>query len=133
MKASPSISYFLVDRDSLLATGRVVRSDLTYRLDGHSLFRIGSLTKMFTAICIMQMAAKGMLDVDADVSTYLPGFRPVNPFAGRDSRPFGSQRSRRKPTNTHERIVRAPPARHHLAARRPPPTDTDQRRQNHTN
>jgi D-alanyl-D-alanine dipeptidase len=55
-KAIPSISYAIADRDGLLATGHVVRPDLGHRLDGNSLFRIGSLTKMFTAIGIMQLA-----------------------------------------------------------------------------
>lgn len=119
-KAIPSISYALVDRDALLATGHVVRSDLDYRLDGHSIFRIGSLTKMFTAICIMQMAQKGMLDIDADVSTYIPGFHPVNPFAGRESGPFGSQISLRKLMSHTSGLVREPKAGHYLDDRRPP-------------
>src|SRR3546814_7800754 len=75
---------------------------------------------MFTAICIMQMAAKGMLDVDADVSTYIPGFRPVNPFAGRESGPFGSQISLRKLMSHTAGLVREPKAGHYLDDRRPP-------------
>ena len=119
-KAIPSISYALVDRDQLLATGHVVRSDLGHRLDGHSIFRIGSLTKMFTAICIMQMAAKGMLDIDADVSAYIPGFKPVNPFAGKESGPFGPQVSLRKLMSHTAGLVREPKAGHYLDDRRPP-------------
>ncbi|OWJ65694.1 serine hydrolase domain-containing protein [Inquilinus limosus] len=118
-KALPSISYAVVDRDGLLATGHVVRPDLGHRLDGHSLFRIGSLTKMFTAIGIMQLAEKGLVDIDADVSAYIPGFRPVNPFAGRESGPYGSQVSLRKLMSHTSGLVREPKDGHYLDDRRP--------------
>ncbi|MGK9235456.1 beta-lactamase family protein [Inquilinus limosus] len=118
-KAIPSISYAVVDRDGLLATGHVVRPDLGRRLDGNSLFRIGSLTKMFTAIGIMQLAEKGLLDIDADVSAYIPGFRPVNPFAGRESGPYGAHVSLRKLMSHTAGLVREPKDGHYLDDRRP--------------
>lgn len=118
-KAIPSISYAVVDRDGLLATGHVVRPDLGVRLDGHSLFRIGSLTKMFTAIGIMQLAEKGLVDIDADVSAYIPDFRPVNPFAGRESGPFGAQVSLRKLMSHTSGLVREPKDGHYLDDQRP--------------
>ncbi|MGB7251911.1 MAG: serine hydrolase [Phormidesmis sp.] len=37
-------------------------------------FRIGSVTKQFTAAAILQLAEKGQLDVQAPVSTYLPDY-----------------------------------------------------------
>lgn len=37
-------------------------------------FRIGSITKQFTAMAIMQMQEKGMLKVEEPVATYLPDF-----------------------------------------------------------
>lgn len=36
---------------------------------------IGSLTKSFTALAIMQLVEKGQIDLDAPVRTYLPDFR----------------------------------------------------------
>jgi CubicO group peptidase (beta-lactamase class C family) len=36
-----------------------------------TLFRIGSVTKLFTWTAVMQLAAQGRLDLDADVNTYL--------------------------------------------------------------
>ena len=118
-KAIPSISYAVVDREGLLATGHVVRPDLGTRLDGHSLFRIGSLTKMFTAIGIMQLAEKGLVDIDADVSAYIPGFHPVNPFAGRESGPYGAQVSLRKLMSHTSGLVREPKDGHYLDDRQP--------------
>src|SRR5215212_874949 len=38
---------------------------------GQTLFRIGSVTKLFTWTAVMQLAAQGKLDLDADVNTYL--------------------------------------------------------------
>ena len=44
-------------------------------------FRIGSLTKTFTAVAVMQLAERGLVDLDAPASSYLRGFRlrPVRP------------------------------------------------------
>jgi len=36
-------------------------------------FRIGSITKTFTATAILQLVEKGLLDLDADIEQYLPG------------------------------------------------------------
>lgn len=42
--------------------------------------RVGSVSKLFTDIGIMQLAERGEIDLDAPVSSYLPGFQPDNPF-----------------------------------------------------
>lgn len=47
----------------------------------HSVFRIGSLTKQFTAAAILRMAAAGQLDLYAPVSDYLASFSPLAPFS----------------------------------------------------
>ncbi|MBL7850447.1 MAG: beta-lactamase family protein [Cyclobacteriaceae bacterium] len=39
------------------------------------LFRIGSITKMFTWVSVMQLVAQGKLDLNADVNTYLKDFQ----------------------------------------------------------
>jgi CubicO group peptidase (beta-lactamase class C family) len=41
-----------------------------------SQFRLGSVTKMFTAISIMQLVEQGKIDLDASVETYLPDLKP---------------------------------------------------------
>ncbi|MCU1602986.1 MAG: serine hydrolase [Frankiales bacterium] len=40
-----------------------------------SLFQAGSITKVWTATLVMQLVDDGLLDLDAPVVTYLPGFR----------------------------------------------------------
>ncbi|MER7678501.1 serine hydrolase domain-containing protein [Streptomyces sp. NPDC096934] len=39
-------------------------------------FRVGSVTKTFSAVVLLQLADQGRLDLDASVDTYLPGLLP---------------------------------------------------------
>ncbi|MEE8593892.1 MAG: serine hydrolase domain-containing protein [Candidatus Bipolaricaulota bacterium] len=79
-KGIPSISYALVDRDGILASGHCVRSDETHRVIDETIFRVGSCSKMFAGIALMQLVGEGKVDLDVDVSAYIPGFEPRNPF-----------------------------------------------------
>lgn len=47
----------------------------------HSLFRIGSISKLFTWISVMQLVEQGKLDLDADVNQYLDEFKIPGTFA----------------------------------------------------
>ncbi len=42
--------------------------------------RVGSVSKLFTALAVMQQVEQGKLDLDAPVKTVLPEFGPRNPF-----------------------------------------------------
>ena len=44
-------------------------------------FFIGSLTKSFTALAVMQLVEAGKIDLDAPVQRYLPWFRVADPLA----------------------------------------------------
>jgi CubicO group peptidase (beta-lactamase class C family) len=44
-------------------------------------FLIGSLTKSFTAVAVMQLAEAGQIDLDAPAQDYLPWFRVADPAA----------------------------------------------------
>jgi CubicO group peptidase (beta-lactamase class C family) len=56
-----------------IATGRPVAED--------TVFRVGSLTKTFTAIAVMQLVEQGLVDLNAPANDYLRAFRllPVDP------------------------------------------------------
>ena len=41
----------------------------------HDLFRIGSISKMFTWVSVMQLVSQGKLDLNADINTYLKDFK----------------------------------------------------------
>ena len=45
-----------------------------------SVYRAASITKLFTAIAIMQLADAGKLDLDQPVTRYLPELNFINPF-----------------------------------------------------
>nr|AKQ20685.1 beta-lactamase [uncultured bacterium] len=46
-----------------------------------SVFKIGSITKIWTATLILQLVREGVLDLDRPVRHYLPGFRLSDPAA----------------------------------------------------
>jgi CubicO group peptidase (beta-lactamase class C family) len=48
----------------------------------HSLFRTGSVSKVFTWTAVMQLAERGMLDLDADVNEYLDFTLPDRLYRG---------------------------------------------------
>jgi D-alanyl-D-alanine carboxypeptidase len=52
-----------------------VRTGRTVPIDGR--FRIGSMTKTFTAVVALQLAAEGRLDLDRTVQHYLPDLLPA--------------------------------------------------------
>jgi len=45
-----------------------------------TVYRVGSISKLFNAIAIMQQLEKGHADLDADIKTYLPYLEFENPF-----------------------------------------------------
>jgi CubicO group peptidase (beta-lactamase class C family) len=60
------------------AYGRKHR-DRTDPVDSHTQFRIGSTTKAMTALAILQQVDQGVLDLDAPITRYLPGFELAAP------------------------------------------------------
>lgn len=52
-------------------------------VDGTTLFRIASNTKIFTGTTVMRLVERGVLDLDARVQTYLPDFVTLDPSAAR--------------------------------------------------
>jgi CubicO group peptidase (beta-lactamase class C family) len=46
-----------------------------------TVYRCGSISKLFTACAVMQLAERGRLDIDQPLSKSLPSFRIVSPFA----------------------------------------------------
>jgi CubicO group peptidase (beta-lactamase class C family) len=50
--------------------------------DADTVYRVGSITKLFTATAAMQLAEAGKLSIDAPVSAVLPGFSMRSRFSG---------------------------------------------------
>jgi CubicO group peptidase (beta-lactamase class C family)/D-alanyl-D-alanine dipeptidase len=45
-----------------------------------TVYRVASVSKLFTDLAVLHLVERGALDLDAPVSRYLPDFRPQNPF-----------------------------------------------------
>lgn len=82
--AQPSLSLAVFDREGVLWSGAAgfADADQTRAADRGTLYRAGSISKLFTDVMIMQLVAAGKLDLDAPARTYLGDFAPKNPFGG---------------------------------------------------
>jgi CubicO group peptidase (beta-lactamase class C family)/D-alanyl-D-alanine dipeptidase len=73
---------------ALVADGQIVYADGFGFADpraktpatAETVYRVGSVSKLFTDLAIMQLVEAGKLDLDKPVSDYLSGFQPRNPF-----------------------------------------------------
>jgi len=81
-KDLPALSIALVDGQELVYARGFGHQDAAKKIpaDMHTIYRIGSVSKLFTDIAIMQEVEAGNIDLDADIQTYLPDFNPKNPF-----------------------------------------------------
>jgi CubicO group peptidase (beta-lactamase class C family) len=113
-KQLPAISIALVDGDRIVWSRGFGLADPVAKTpaDGHTLYRMGSLTKLFSDVAIMQLVEKGTLDLDAHVSRYLPEFRPKNPF--------GKPITVRDLITHRAGLVREPPVGNHADSNVPP-------------
>ena len=81
-KGIPAISIVLVDDQKIVWAKGFGFADLDKKkpATADTVYRVGSLSKLFTDIAIMQLVEQGKLDLDAPVTKYLPDFKPKNPF-----------------------------------------------------
>ena len=78
-KGLGAFSIALVDGDEIVwARGFGERAPGVPATAG-TVYRVGSVSKLFTDVAVMQLVARGAVDLDTAVSTYLPEFRPTNP------------------------------------------------------
>ena len=83
-KGLPAVSIALVDgADVVWAEGFGVQDPETGTpASASTVHRVGSVSKLFTDIAVMQAVERGELDLDAPVTRILPDFAPGNPFGG---------------------------------------------------
>lgn len=81
-KELPALSIALVDGQQIVWAEGFGFADPKARVaaTAQTIYRIGSVSKLFTDIAIMQLVERGQLDLDAPITNYLPDFRPRNPF-----------------------------------------------------
>lgn len=82
-QATPGLALAITDRDRLLAVRNYGYANLDARLPvtDETLFEFGSIGKSFTAICFLQLAEEGHVDLHGPVTDYLPWFSVRSRFA----------------------------------------------------
>ncbi len=80
---TPGLSLALTDRDRLLQVATYGYADLAakVRVTADTLFQIGSITKSFTSIALLQLQEAGRLDIRVPVTRYLPWFEVRSRYA----------------------------------------------------
>ncbi|SHK43668.1 serine hydrolase [Rhodothermus profundi] len=81
-KGIPGFSIALVDGDRIVwAQGfGYAHPDRKIPATARTVYRVASISKLFTALAVMQLVEQGVLDLDTDVRTYLPDFHPEDSF-----------------------------------------------------
>jgi CubicO group peptidase (beta-lactamase class C family)/D-alanyl-D-alanine dipeptidase len=80
-KGLPALSIALVDDQRIVwARGFGFADPQTKKpATADTVYRVGSVSKLFTDLAVMQLVEKGQLSLDAPVRKYLPDFTPHNP------------------------------------------------------
>ena len=104
--AIPAISLALVDGSRIVWARGFGWADSAAGVaaDAATVYRVGSVSKLFTDIAVMQLVERGELALDAPVHRYLPDFHPTNPFGGDDHPP----RAHLAPLGPHPRAPGRP-------------------------
>ncbi|MCY2964046.1 MAG: serine hydrolase [Planctomycetota bacterium] len=81
-KLLPAFSIAVVDGERVVWAEGFGFQDAAKKIPAtaDTIYRVGSVSKLFTDMAIMQQVEQGELDLDLPVTKYLPGFRPQNPF-----------------------------------------------------
>jgi CubicO group peptidase (beta-lactamase class C family)/D-alanyl-D-alanine dipeptidase len=110
----PIVAIALVDdQDVVWSRGFGVVDSATRRIAGpETVFRVGSVSKLFTDVAIMQLVEQGKVDLDAPVTRYIPDFHPNNPY----DRPI----TLRQLMSHRSGLVREPPLGSYFDSTSPP-------------
>ncbi len=112
-KGIPSIAVALVDDQQIVWAQGFGFADPDHQEEAGAatVYRVGSVSKLFTDIGIMQLVEQGKLSLDAPVSDYIPDFHPNNPF--------GKPITLRELMSHRSGLVREPPTGHYFDSHPP--------------
>ena len=106
----PGLSIAIVKGDQIVYRKGYGQADPSGRpVTPHTPFIIGSISKTFTALAVMQLVESGKVELDAPVQRYLPWFRVADPQAS-------AQHHGPQPVQSHQRPS---PGDRHLPVDRP--------------
>ena len=76
-----SLGIALVNRDGLVWTESFGLADVGAKTapTAETMFSIGSVSKVFAAVAVMQLVEQGLVDLDEPLVTYVPTFRMADP------------------------------------------------------
>jgi len=117
-KRLPAFSIALIDQDrTVWADGFGFQdADQTQPATADTVYRVGSVSKLFTDIALLQLVEQGRLDLDAPIQQYLPEFQPQNPF--------GVAQTLRQMLSHRSGLVRESPVGHYFDPDEPTLADT---------
>lgn len=112
-KHIPAIAIALVDDQHIIWEQGFGYQDAKHTIPAtvDTVFRVGSVSKLFTDIGIMQLVQEKRLSLDAPVSDYVPDFKPSNPF--------GNPITLRELMSHRAGLVREPPVGNYFDASSP--------------
>ena len=102
----PAISIALVDDSTTVWAAGFGEESPDRPASGETVYRVGSVSKLFTDIAVMQMVEEERLDLDAPVQELLPDFAPTGPGA--------EDISLRQLMSHRSGLVREPPVGHYF-------------------
>src|SRR5688500_3057682 len=79
-KGIPAVSIALVDDQQVVWSDGFGNARTNVLADADTIYRVGSVSKLFTDIAVMRLVEGGELDLDAPITSYLPSFNPQNSF-----------------------------------------------------
>ncbi len=81
-KRLPAFSISLVNKDQVVWADGFGFQDADKKIPATSetVYRVGSVSKLFTDLALLQLVHEGKVDLDAPIERYLPDFKPNNPF-----------------------------------------------------
>ncbi|MHC5064611.1 MAG: serine hydrolase [Planctomycetota bacterium] len=106
----PAVSIAILAGDKIVWSQGFGHADTEGKnpVSGASVYRVASVSKLFTATAVMQLVEQGRLDLDAPLSEIIPDFEPANQF----DRPI----TLRQILSHHSGLLREPAEGHYFAA-----------------
>jgi CubicO group peptidase (beta-lactamase class C family)/D-alanyl-D-alanine dipeptidase len=112
-KGLPALSIALVEDQAIVWSHGFGLADpaLGRKATADTVYRVGSVSKLFTDLAVMQLVERGALDLDAPLTKVLPDFKPINPF--------DKSLTLRQLMSHRSGLVREPPVGHYFDPTRP--------------